>query len=392
MKLFRIFPAVAALLSIVISIPLTAHATNNLPTSGAMPDVVYLRKNCETLQNCATTLAELTTWLAATRKPNEESPLLVNMGPGTFDKLEMTCNSASNYLGYVSFMGAGRQQTIIAGFGPGVFAMGIGNCTQLSFSNLMILAANDGTDDAGGGISWNGGGVSTWSNVDVVAQYWGWEEHTNTCGSTQGTHSWFGSRISVTEAFGTAVAVKATCDASWFYGSEISTTVNSAGAATAMHIIGSSAEAHVYGSVIRAISHVNNIKGVVAVSAATGGVVHIHGTGIDVSSTAPNNLIALNAATGGMIHANESSYNLSTISGTVTRIKKDTNASTHVHAPYLWEHIPDPVTIPNFTSVTGADVTTEVAINGVDINMLVYNSQCAGAGGPWYNVALRSCR
>jgi hypothetical protein len=196
------------------------------------------------------------------------------------------------------------------------------------------------------------------------------------------------------EIFGAAVGYKAACDESWFFGSEISETASTYLNGNGLVALGVSgqAEAHVYGSAIRAISDVTATGNgpIVAVNASNGGIVHIHGTGIDVISSVPNNLVALNAATGGLIHANESSYNLSTPSGTVTRIKKDTNINTHVHAPYLWEHIPDPTTIPNFTSVTGADTTTEVV--GADINMLVYNSQCTGSGGPWYNVALRTCR
>jgi hypothetical protein len=62
-----------------------------------------------------------------------------------------------------------------------------------------------------------------------------------------------------------------------------------------------------------------------------------------------------------MIHANGAAYNLHTgTGGTVTRIVKDTNSATHVHAPYVWEEHPNP---PNILSANGADtaVTTSTA-------------------------------
>jgi hypothetical protein len=185
----------------------------------------------------------------------------------------------------------------------------------------------------------------------------------------------------------------ASCDESWFFGTEIQADLcdlNGYGPNGNFLIRASGqGEVHVYGSVVRvgATCPMGVGTPIVAITASNGRNVHVHGTGIDVISTVPNNIVVLLANSGGTIHANASAYNLSTTSGTVTRIS---NSGGHIHAPYHWEHIPDPATIPNFTSVSGADMTTEVV--GADINMLVYNNQCTGAGGPWYNVALRSCR
>ncbi len=84
---------------------------------------------------------------------------------------------------------------------------------------------------------------------------------------------------------------------------------------------------------------------------------HIHGTGIDVSAVnnVPASATALWAKNGATIHAKETAYNLiSGIGGTVTRIIYQDG---HIHAPDNWEHIPNPTTIPNYTSVTRADTT-----------------------------------
>jgi hypothetical protein len=288
-------------------------------------------------------------------------------------------------VGYVSFVGAGRQQTVISASSG--FAVSISSCTKLSFSDLTIHSYGG----SGGGISWGGGGDSTWSNVDDTAQYYGWTEQQ--CGASKGNHYWFGSRVMAREFFSAAIAYKSKCDVSWFYGSEISETSDTSlgGNGLSVFNVSGNGEVHVYGSAIRAIANVTaSSNGTIkAVNVSAGGKIHIHGTGIDVVSSVPNNIVVLNALTGGMIHANVSSYNLSTPSGTVTRIKKDTDSVTHVHAPYLWEHIPDPATIPGFVSVTGADVTTKASgTSDGHPHMLVYDASCLSK---WYDTVDKAC-
>lgn len=101
----------------------------------------------------------------------------------------------------------------------------------------------------------------------------------------------------------------------------------------------------------------------------------------------PRNIVVLSAATGGTIHANGSSYNLSTVGGTVTRV---VNNGGHIHAPYLWEHIPDPATVPNFTSVTGADMTTvTTGTSDGQPHLLIYSTNCASK---WYDSVDKACR
>ena len=389
MKMIRIFSAVVLLTGLAFSSGAFAVIDNDAA-------VVNVRKSCMdggvNLNNCFTSFTDLTNWLGATRKPNDVSPIAVNIGPGTFESdsgsgtIKLQCAPANNYIGYISFVGSGREQTTITGSSG--YTVIVSSCTKIAFSNLRIHSYGN----SGGGIKWAGGGDSTWNNVDNTAQYYGWID--STCGTSRGNHYWFGSRIRATEKFSAATAYSSACDVSWFYGTEISETSNeylSGGGLTVLNVSGQ-AEAHVYGSAIRAIANVAAIQGgnIKAVTVSGGGNVHIHGTGIDVISSVPNNIVVIDAKTGGMVHANVSSYNLSTPSGTVTRIKKDADASTHVHAPYLWEHVPDPVAIPNYTSVSGADMTTmATGTSDGHTHVLVYDSSCTSK---WFDTVDKLCK
>ncbi len=231
------------------------------------------------------------------------------------------------------------------------------------------------------------GKVTTWQNVQIP----GWIEYENAgCGVTKGKHYWFSSRI-----LGT---YRATCDKSWFYGSQILATDGANSCAQdlicALFVKGAG-EVNVYGSSIRVeITDPNPPSNPLilmrAVSVADDATVHIHGTGIDAIWPAGGNVGALQARNGGEIHANSSAYNL--VGGTAqgyTKVRID-NQGGHVHAPYLWEQHPTPPGIVNI-GADGADMAIETASGGV-MNLLVNSSSCTGAGGQWYNVVTRQCR
>lgn len=371
MKSFRIFFTVALLGYLVF--PFNASALND-PNAA----VVQLRDpnngGCveagKPLNNCfvATAGLDLVGLSGA-------SSFLIEIGPGTYEP--MICGFTGNANSRkISVRGAGIDKTTLVSL---TMFMG---CTNISFSDMTI--GGTGIDYAVAIV--NSGTKTTWTNVKLAGS---WQEYcrgTGTAGA--GRHDWFGSQIVPTALGGSAGYYEVGCDQSWFYGSEITSMGNLAsGDVIPFRVTG--AELHVYGSVIRALGTGATASRALTAVSATSGKVHIHGTGIDVLALdgAPANITALSAANGAEIHADGSSYNLSTgTGGTVTRILKDTNPSTHIHAPYQWQHIPS---FP-LVSVTGADMATETV--GADINMLVYNSQCTGSGGPWYNVALRTCR
>lgn len=333
-------------------------------------------------------MIDLINWINNTRQPSLNSRLLVEIGPGTFGAF-----TDAQYC-FITLKGSGRQHTIIEKNPDGAYAMSFGPNCNLDVESLTVksigglgainLGSSNGVD----------GGITTWSDVEVLSTAYGWTES----GCSISKHYWFNSRIVTRVGAGIARAYS-TCSENWFLGSEISAIAdrNNVNEAFAFGLNGS--ETHVYGSVIRAVAEAGatlqsaalglagkNVKGLLAISVGTGAEIHIHGTGIDAISVEPNNIAVLGVHPGAMIHANESAYNLRTgTGGIITRILNP-NGQGHVHAPYLWEHIPDAPLV----SITGADVTTETV--GADINMLVYNSQCTGSGGPWYNVALRTCR
>lgn len=353
--------------------------------------VVYLRyddpnKNDDgcsgIVANCFTSLDDVFNWITTIRKPSAATPLLVQISPGKYFKenqgvLRCSPNGAA---GHISFSGAGRQQTFIeSDIG---FTLSFNACEEIEFKDLTIRAYGN----SGGAILWNGGGSSTWDRVDIKAQYYSWNE--TSCGSVRGKHYWYNSHISATEVFTAAFGYKAKCDESWFFASQILTIASQTPSSPTVFNVTDLGEIHVYGSSIRAISDypVLNNGALTAVKVSGNGKAHIHGTGIDVISSVPNNIVALSATgPGAEIHANASSYFLKTAGGTITRISNPD--SGHIHAPYLWEHLP---TAP-FESVTGADMTTVTVTDasGTHPHLVIYDSTCVSK---WFDTTDKACR
>lgn len=347
--------------------------------------VVKVRKTCTengaTLDNCFAGMASLTAWMANTRKPNSSNPLRVEIGPGTYlEDVFVTCNVANNYTGYISFEGAGSGQTIISGYGSGSTSpLNVSSCTELSFSHMKI------TTRFYGGVHWDGGGTSRWTDVQVIGAARAWYEEN--CGAVPGSHYWMGSKLTATAAFSIAETYRATCDESWFFGSEVTASVPANAYPASGGAISASAKGmiHVYGSVLRTLidgpTQGNNVPAA-AVDGTSGGEIHIHGTGIDAISTTGKNVVALVATNNGFLHANQTAYNLST-TGTKTRI---VNNGGHVHAPYLWESHPE---APAVTSVNGADMAVVTNTADGQPHMIIYSSACASS---WFDTVTRACR
>jgi hypothetical protein len=351
MKVSNMYLIIPALLS-----ALPALASNNLPTTGTLPDIIFVRKDCGTQTNCATTMKEATSWIAITRLPTAARPVKVDIGPGKFGidgDGGVACTS------YTSWNGAGPEQTILAS------GMSASSCTRFHVSSLKITGGFPAP------VYWRGGGDSTWTNVHLDGSLYGWTE--TACDATTGRakHQWFGSRISSKNK-----GYLTSCSENWFWGTELAVT----GADNPRVVIalyqpsfGVSPEFHFYGSNLKLVlpdgavtaepSENGECTGAVVVcSNGPGASVHIHGTGIDiVGNTLPNKVVALAADNGGEIHANGATYNLSTGSGgTIQRVLKGVVGSGgHIHAPYMWETHPDaPFASPpgvTFKSKTGYD-------------------------------------
>lgn len=354
--------------------------------------VVLLRTSCNdgsggVLNNCFTSSDTLLDWVWNTRNPTAAAPLLVDVGPGTYGSL--TCPAGK---GNVTFHGAGRGRSIFSGGNSTAFTFGgqFTGCKQLVFEHLTISGTFIG-------VFWAGGGSSNWTDVEMLGGYSAWYDSINNTGSTcpsgqQGTHKIFGSTLKVTTNGGEIGGGKVflnSCGKNWIYGSELildapTTTANSTWF-PGITSDGAGNEVHLYGSNL----HMNSgdgstLQSMTAITAADSAEVHVHGTGIDVIATKPINVIAISAASSGLVHANESAYNMQTATGgTITRI---VNNGGHVHAPYLWEHIP----AAPLVSVTGADTTT-VATGTSDghPHSLIYDTSCTSK---WYDAVDRVCR
>lgn len=354
----------------------SAFATNDQNAA-----VVKLRTSCTennaAMDNCFSSIADLTTWLTQTRRPNSTQPLKVEFGPGTFtEPLIITCDTTTNFTGFISFEGAGSGQTILKSL-TFTTPLSVRYCTEMNFAHLSII----GTRYAA--IKWDGGGNSKWTDIVANGIARGWYE--GVCGTTRGNHYWYSSKLSSSAAsvgVGVADTYRASCDESWFFGSEVNVSVAASfstnGAAVSAQSTGI---IHVYGSVLRVV--VNGQHNVYAASTGSGGggMIHIHGTGIDVTSETGANIAALSAYPGGMIHANSTAYNLQT-SGTKTRILDNGGM---IMAPYLWQQDTMP---PDIISVNGADqVVVTNTLDGYP-HLLVYATSCASK---WYDTVTRAC-
>lgn len=205
----------------------------------------------------------------------------------------------------------------------------------------------------------------------------GWRE--DGCASVKGKHYWTASIFHI-QVPSNGNGYTALCDESWFYGSEISTDADGGPGQSLLRADGIG-EIHVYGGSLRALGFVNKTN---IATAQNGGSIHIHGTGIDMLTSADATAEVFNATAGGMIDANASAYNLKTgVNGSIVRVNNNVGTG-HVHAPHLWEEHPMP---PNIVSVTGADmaVTTD---NG-ETHLVIYNSNCASK---WFDVNTNACR
>ena len=384
-------------------------ASSALAAVDSAAEKVELRQSCTvsgaTLDNCFTNFQTLASWMSSTRRPNETIPLHVNIGPGTFlgtpnPDINIICNPTNGYTGYTTFQGSGNNQTTLKGTGSGSTAsINIQNCTELGFSDIKIAT------NFYGGIYWKGGGNSRWTNIDIDTIARAWAEPT--CGAKRGNHYWLNSKLNSTAAFSLGTTYQASCDESWFFGSEVTVTAPDGGTPTngAAVAADGSGIIHLYGSVLRALID-GPISSSSSLSAAAvgplfssdtrvGGEIHIHGTGIDVISETGQDAVVFSAAGNGMIHADASAYNMST-TGNKTRIK---NNGGMVKAPYQWVQNNQP---PQVISENGADMFVETNCDanachdvdtGTETHLLIYNESCDFSNhGPWFDIVTRKCR
>lgn len=370
--------------------------------------IIYVRKgNCSEggveLNNCFKNVYFAQEWIKDVHNA-QPSPkaLLVDIGPGYYLS-GFECDAMTN----ITLRGSGPNSTILGQADPsvspdtyngyGIRATGCGN-----------FHVQDMSLKAGWGVSWDGGGSSTWTNVNVEGGTYGWRESCSTV-TNRPKHYWFNSRI--TGVHDTKVAYSVACSENWFFGTEV--TNRSEGFAGGIRGIQARAnvgeiyldhvpEVHLYGSAVRVVvpdgADLTSVSpassgdgaGIYAIGAGLQAKIHVHGTGIDViGNTLANDVAALVVADGGSIHATQSSFVLNTgVGGTTHRIKNDGGI---VKAPYQWEK--EVLSMPLQTE-DGTDTTIEMVCSGgsnCQPHMMVYSSNCS-ANGPWFDMVTGNCR
>jgi len=393
-----ILKKISILFVVMLSFTIT-HANASIDSSASS---VQLRTSCAdgsggVLNNCFDNQTALMDWIKNTRQPSAESSMVVEIGAGTYQRIEWLCKPGE---GHVSFRGAGRGRTVFTDSWVLGNAMTFQNCEDLTFDSMTINAKFIS-------VVWAGHGNAVWTDVELLAEYATWyetpaDDRTSGLACPSGVnneHKFFSSSLILTKPTLGATIYLNNCGVTWFYGSELvfdgsNSTMNNL--AIGVKSSGAGHETHLYGSNIRLLSGSDSaINELIAYQSNANGQIHSHGTGIDLISENSIPITALQVNTGGMIHAAESAYVLKTgANGTVTRID---NNGGEIHAPHLWSKVPntdgDSATIDtNYVTANGADqaVVTAGTSDGFP-HPAIYSDQCPSTAR-WYDALDKVCR
>lgn len=368
--------------------------------------IVHLRTACD-IDNCFTDTEDLTEWLwegGRTSPPSAGDRVTVQVGPGSFDPF--VCDGSAQARGYVSVVGSGRQQSrfVRLATGPGPDgklgacggAIHVENCRELDFSHLTAIGET--------GVFWLGGGSATWSDVDMIGEpqggfcglgALGWYDLPGAGGRS--LHYIFGSRVF---GRGHPIAVSAldVVDAEiWFYGGDVVAEATGSGTAIlAAANVTNAGDLRLFGSSVRA-----RVEPGAAVSGGfygawvhDGGKLHLHGAIVNASADQGSGAIDAYGIfaedAGSMVHTPGTAFVVNAAgSGVATRVAAVGGAM--VHSPFVWPASTSP---PPVETLHGADafVETDAGPSGNEAHLMVRDASCAGAGGPWRDMATGQCR
>jgi hypothetical protein len=377
---------------------------------------VLLRTSCTengvTIDNCFSSMTTLNTWIWNTRHPGQTSgrtPLLVSIGPGKFGG-QFLCSKVADddpvapgaqYRGHVTLRGSGVNNSIL----EHSTVIETEQCDNLTFEALTIR----NTSQLRGVI--NIGGTTVWNNVELFSHGYAWSDGIvdHACserGVPPGKHIWNNTRIFASAGTGgglnsSAIAYYNHCDDALFLGSEINAI---ASGPAGMEVVRNVA-IYTYGGVIRVYGGAIRVLSdpgvradlwlgaeIAVLTALPSAEVHVHGTGIDMISGAPNNLHAISIGGGGMVHANGAAYMMKTgAGGERWRIFVDPLPDSdpaypwHVMAPYLWEPMTTP---PNIFSRTGQDTLVVTGTADGKPHTVVYAENCSSR---WFDNNTNNC-
>jgi hypothetical protein len=351
-------------------------------------------------------LWSLTGWIWTTRNPSSSSPLLVDIGPGTFGTFH--CNGTNSngtgppIRGYVTLRGSGREQTIL----KGPDGADITDCTTLSFIDLGVQGRR--------GVYWTGaqGGYSSWSNVDLVGLGTlgppvGWGDALCAGQTIRSVHYFHGSRIRAIVSGSVAYAwpFSSNCAESRIFGGEILLDVTGGQVQSTfadviflqggyLETVGTAIRGSISGSGSSSALIGANIGDSGGGSTLPAGFDN-HGGSIELSTNQAIPVIAINASGNVTVNSQGTAYDLSPgSSAAATRLAVSSPAV--VDAPYQWSAGNSP---PAITSLNGQDTFVETDCSstgscgsGSQPHLMIYSSACTGANGPWFDLVRQMCR
>lgn len=396
--------AVLAASFVIAASPL--YAAN---TAAAGATTVYLRTSCGAIADCFDNTTALNSWVNGTRRPSASTPLLVDIGAGTFGAID--CDG----VGGLSLRGAGRSATILVG-GPsavnGGGAFNGRNCAGVGVQDMTLSGFfwwSAGTPSA---VSANVSNVLIVGNSAAVFEYC-----TSSIPQGANTINWWSSRLESN----LGATVFAGCAEHRFFGSDILRTVGansdlSRGAIALELFGGETPSVSLYGTSVRAKMAPGAIVfgTIYGVTNHLGGTFHSHGGEIvvDARGGAQNvGATAVHAQNAVATHIVETSFGVHPSTGGVARRveswKNDPVSGLPVadpdtlQAPFLWTAGKEPPPLAAPVGAAGQDMFVERGCTstgncadgsgGGEPHLMIYTGFC-GSTNPWFDVVTGRCR
>lgn len=383
-------------------------------------DIIYIREDCGTLQDCfsdasGTAIYDADLWTRAVRNPTVADPVHWDIGPGEFHG-RLACE------GKMSLAGAGRGATLIArdtrtdggaeSASVGTIRGPAAGCDHIDIRDLTVRS---GTDAAAW---WQANGSSTWTNVDLIRARQGldtngysnaWYDDSCT-GSDQPQHFFYGSQFIVTGKSENQVvahgAIFAQCGDFWLYGSDVLNKLDRAKISSSVNVhLQNAAKFHMFGGSIRTVrSHANNTTEMLGVWARDSSTFHMHGGIISLNAgTGSNTAYGIWTDDSAFAHAPGTAFAAVT-TGSVQRI--EATGTSNIGWPFEW---PASTTPPTSTTESNTLLTLDGQDKFVETDCgsdgdcsgaaatqfphtMIYAASACGASTPWFDTVTNHCR
>lgn len=390
--------------AVLAGVGLVSSIASSQSSSTPAPDatLLALRTSCDvkflgpltyTLEDCFTSMSDLEAWLANTRDTTNLQPVMVDIGPGTFDSFE--CDGFEQ----LTLRGSGRNQTVIETAGT-PNGMNFTQCDQVHVQDLSVRSTSVG-------VAWSGPGESTWTNVDVTAGSVGWADYDaiidtgNGRGCTpemRSKHTLWSTTWKVVGDGGT-YGWLSTCAQAFLFGSEVLATGKAP-----MHgfSLGIGGDARVYGGLVKVtVTEVGEdsafgIRSGSGTSQLPGGTFHMHGGIIVVDASqagGDQDVVGILSRETGFTHTLDTAMVVKAGGeGTAYRVFDEGGVA---QAPLLQASGTTP---PTALSGTGRDLFVETDCDasglcegGTETHLMVSNPALCGED-PWFDTVTGRCR